>query len=49
VSALGACRELGPGSVHRAIAAAQRQFFDPPALDARDNDWQPDKRRSAQR
>jgi hypothetical protein len=25
-------RELGPGTVHRAIVATQRKFFDPPDL-----------------
>jgi hypothetical protein len=28
-------REVGPGTVHRAIAKAQREFFDPPDLDGR--------------
>ena len=27
------CAEIGPGAVHRAIAATQRQFFDPPRLE----------------
>jgi hypothetical protein len=31
-SALSACPEIGPGSVHRAVRAAQRKFFDPPIL-----------------
>jgi hypothetical protein len=28
--ALRNCGEVGPGSVHRAIAQAQKEFFDPP-------------------
>src|SRR5205807_428419 len=28
--ALASCAEIGPGAVYRAIAAAQRHFFDPP-------------------
>jgi hypothetical protein len=28
--ALQSCPELGPGTVHRAIADVQRAFFDPP-------------------
>ena len=31
-SALQSCGEIGPGSVHRAIATAQRAHFDPPNL-----------------
>ena len=29
---LADCREIGPGSVHRAIVVAQKRFFDPPNL-----------------
>ena len=29
-SSLQSCGEIGPGSVHRAIAEAQRAHFDPP-------------------
>ena len=29
-SALQNCAEIGPGTVHRVCAVAQRQFFDPP-------------------
>jgi hypothetical protein len=29
-SALASCSEIGPGTVHRVCAAAQRQFFEPP-------------------
>ena len=29
-ASLQSCGEIGPGSVHRAIVAAQREFFDPP-------------------
>jgi hypothetical protein len=29
---LAACTVIGPGPVHRAIAATQRQFWDPPRL-----------------
>jgi hypothetical protein len=32
-ASLGACTDIGPGTVHRAIAEAQRQFFDPPNLE----------------
>jgi hypothetical protein len=32
-SLLRGCVEVGPGTVHRAIVMAQRQFFDPPVLD----------------
>jgi hypothetical protein len=31
-SELERCGEIGPGSVHRAIAMAQRAHFDPPDL-----------------
>jgi hypothetical protein len=31
-STLQRCGEIGPGAVHRAIAEAQRQHFDPPDL-----------------
>jgi hypothetical protein len=31
-SALQACGEVGPGTVHRVCASLQRQFFDPPDL-----------------
>jgi hypothetical protein len=31
-STLRDCVEVGPGTVHRAIAIAQREFFDPPDL-----------------
>jgi hypothetical protein len=30
---LRTCGEVGPGSVHRAIAEAQREHFDPPVLE----------------
>ena len=30
---LRGCDEVGPGSVHRAIAEAQRAHFDPPELE----------------
>ena len=29
-ASLQTCGEVGPGSVHRAIVVAQREFFDPP-------------------
>jgi hypothetical protein len=29
---LRGCEEVGPGTVHRAIGIAQRQFFEPPQL-----------------
>jgi hypothetical protein len=29
-SSLRRCGEIGPGTVHRVCAEAQRQFFDPP-------------------
>jgi hypothetical protein len=29
---LASCVEVGPGTVHRAIALAQREFFNPPDL-----------------
>jgi hypothetical protein len=29
-ASLQTCGEVGPGSVHRTIVAAQREFFDPP-------------------
>jgi hypothetical protein len=29
---LQSCPEIGPGSVHRAIVVAQREFFGPPDL-----------------
>jgi hypothetical protein len=31
-NALQGCAEVGPGSVHRAIVAAQREHFIPPDL-----------------
>ena len=31
-NALQGCAEVGPGSVHRAIVAAQREHFSPPDL-----------------
>jgi hypothetical protein len=31
-STLSSCAEIGPGAVHRAIAAAMREHFDPPNL-----------------
>jgi hypothetical protein len=31
--ALQSCTEIGPGVVYRIVAAAQREFFDPPVLD----------------
>jgi hypothetical protein len=31
-SLLSGCVEVGPGTVHRAIAQAQRQYFEPPDL-----------------
>jgi hypothetical protein len=30
MEALRECGELGPGVVHRAIVATQREFYDPP-------------------
>jgi hypothetical protein len=33
-NALQSCAEVGPGSVHRAIVAAQREHFSPPDLSA---------------
>jgi hypothetical protein len=32
-SSLQNCAEIGPGAVYRAIATAQRHFFDPPNLE----------------
>ena len=29
-ASLQSCGEIGPGSVYRAVAETQRQFFDPP-------------------
>jgi hypothetical protein len=33
--ALSTCSEIGPGTVHRVCATAQRKFFDPPELEDR--------------
>jgi hypothetical protein len=38
-SSLRDCVEIGPGSVHRAIAEAQQKFFDPPDLDFGSGRW----------
>jgi hypothetical protein len=31
-SSMQSCGEIGPGAVHRAIVAAQREHFEPPDL-----------------
>jgi hypothetical protein len=38
-STLRDCVEVGPGSVHRAIAEAQREFFDAPVLEETRGRW----------
>lgn len=35
IDELAHCTEIGPGVIHRACAALQRQFYDPPRLDVR--------------